>query len=179
MSAPVIYSTSFVYYDINGKLYGLGNVPSTEYKNFEIDNSLVEDFYLLKKQLTNYNIEYFYNISKGIDEPEEEIKLIDTSLSLHIIGRTIAYNNEITIEHNSKWVIQVREDVKEKLDIIPNLIFFVCKPDDPYFLYRHFSVDTSLLKVQPVEIDFQLPIEHNLQIIILATIRKFNSYVRK
>lgn len=172
-----VYNTSFVYFDDTGTVHGISNIISEQFKNFEIDNVLVEDFYTYKKILANYNIEYFYNLSKGVIELEQEQKIIDSNLSLQMIPRTVAYNNEVTIEHdltNKEWILKFRDDIIDKFDIISKLVFFVTKNNDPYFLYRSFvvvSTDKNLIKVK-----FETEKEHNLKKISLFTIKKFNSY---
>lgn len=178
MSGAVVYNSSFIYFDDAGEVHGLSNVLSDQYKNFEIDTSLIEDFFLNKKNFKNYNIDYFFNLSKGVIELEEEQTVIESNLSLYLIPRTSAYNNELTIDHdvkNSKWIITIRKDVVDKLDIISNLVFFVTKANDPYFLYRSFSVATNEIK-DNVEINFNTEEENSLTNISLLTVKKFNSY---
>lgn len=172
-----VYNTSLIYFDDTGAVHGISNIPSDQFKNFEIDNSLVEDFYTYKKILSNYNIEYFYNLSKGVIEQEQEQKIVDSNLSLHMISRTTAYNNEVTIEHdliNTEWILNFRNDIVDKFDIVSNLVFFVTKNNDPYFLYRSFTVtptDKSLIKIK-----FETEKEYDLKKISLFTVKKFNSY---
>lgn len=175
MNNTGIYNSSFIYFDSDGTVHGISNVASEQFKNFEIDNSLVESFYNHKKILANYNIEYFFNLTKGVVLAEEE-KVIESNLNLYLIPRTTAYNNEVTVEHdliNQKWIVKFRNDVCDKFDIVSKIVFFVTKHSDPYFLYRSFVVTPSN---KSIEIKFETKQEHSLKEISLFTVKKFNSY---
>jgi hypothetical protein len=77
---------------------------------------------------------------------------------------------------NSKWICSIRDDAKDQLNIISNLTFFICKTDNPYLLYGHFSPSINQLKLGDVEIEFQTDIERNLSAISISTMQKFKSY---
>ena len=166
----------YVHYDETGKVHALSNVPSTVNKNFEIDKELVKDFMAFgTKKADKYTIEYFFNLSKGIIEKEEEQVTVQNNIP-YIIPRTKSYNNEITIEHyvkESKWKICVRDDIKDKLAITSSFLFFVCKKDNPHVLYTTIYVDSNNVNE---DIPFKTKVETKLSKFSLVTNKKFNSY---
>lgn len=171
--------TMFVHYTDDGQVSLVSPVRSEQYNNFPVDITLLTDFLYGKKKARDFKIEYFYNLSKGVFEKEEEQLVKVASNFIYIIPRTLSYNNEITIEHdvaNSKWNCAVRNDSKGFLEVTPYLTFFVCKDNNPYFLYRHFTVPATELINRPVEVPFITKQEEILSNISLATVKKFNSY---
>jgi hypothetical protein len=166
----------YVQYDATGKVHALSNVPSTVNRNFEIDRELVKEFMAFgTKKADNYAIEYFFNLSKGIIEKEEEQVIVQNNMP-YLIPRTKSYNNEITIEHytsEAKWRISVREDIKDKLEIASSFLFFVSKKDNPHILYTTIHVDTTKINE---DIPFKTKVELNLSKFSLVTNKRFNSY---
>ena len=96
---------------------------------------------------------------------------------MYVLPLTSSFNNEITLEHTTDgWSIVVREDAKEKIKLFSILEFFICKKDDPSFLYSKFTVDLNNLS--PVM--FATKDEKDLNLISVVTNKKFNSYgIRK
>lgn len=172
-----IYNTRFIYYNDTGEILAISPFPPEDDQLFfEIDFALVEEFLFGNKSYTNYKINYFLNLVNGIIN-EEETVISEEQQFLHIIPTTSSFNNEITIMHTpSSWNITVRDDVKEKVKLFSKLEFFVCKKDDPSFLYSKFIVDLNNLS--PVE--FVTEDEKDLNLISVVTNKKFNSYgIRK
>ena len=166
----------YVHYDDTGKVYAVSNIQSQDYKNFAIDRELIKDFMFLgKKKAEFYKIEYFYNLSKGVIEYEQEQKIIQNNIS-YIIPRTKMYNNEITLEYHGKskkWKIVLRDDVKEKIELISSLAFFICKKDNPHILYSTILVDKNNIDK---DITFTTEIESRLSNFSIVTNKRFNSY---
>ncbi len=173
---PPIVIYWYVHYDDSGKVYAVSNVESQEHKNFAIDRELIKDFMFLgKKKAEFYKIEYFYNLSKGFIEYEQEQKVVQNNIP-YVIPRAISYNNEITLEHNSKnrsWKMIVRDDVKDKMDLSSSLAFFICKKDNPHILYSTLFCNKDSVGT---EIPFKTNIEITLNDFSLITNRRFNSY---
>jgi hypothetical protein len=166
----------YIHYDASDKVYALSNVPSSEHKNFEIDRELVKDFMAFgTKKADNYSIQYFFNLSKGIIEKEEEQVTVQNNIP-YVIPHTKSYNNEITIEHyakESKWRICVRDDIKDKLEITSSFLFFICKKDNPHILYSTIYVDSNNINE---DVPFKTQIETKLSKFSLVTNKRFNSY---
>lgn len=172
-----IYNTRFIYYKDNGEIQAIRPFPPEDDQLFfEIDFSLVEEFLFGNKSYANYKINYFLNLVNGIVNEEESVA-DEQQQFLYTVPLTSSFNNEITLEHTSdSWSIVIREDAKEKIKLFPRLDFFVCKKDDPSFLYSKFVVDLNNLS--PVK--FITAHEENLNLISLVTNKKFNSYgIRK
>ena len=172
----VVYDYMFVHYDNDGVVHLISNVESSDKNNFKIDLKLVEDFITSKRQCQKFKIEFFFNLSKGIVTAEEQI-VANNQQPLYLIPATSAYQNEVTLEHTiDSWNIIVNDTVKDKLDIIKNLVFFVVEKDNPYQMYTHIAVDTKLLKPGPINVKFTTPQETDLSLISIVTQQKFNSY---
>jgi hypothetical protein len=172
-----IYNTRFIYYNDAGEILAIKPFPPGDDKLFfEIDFSLVEEFLFGNKSYTNYKINYFLNLVNGIINEEENV-ISEEQQFLYTVPLAASFNNEITLEHTTDcWNIVVREDVKERVKLFPRLDFFVCKKDDPSFLYSKFSIDLNNLS--PVQ--FTTENEKDLNLISVVTSKKFNSYgIRK
>lgn len=172
-----IYNTRFIYYNDAGEILTIKPFPPEDDQLFfEIDFALVEEFLFGSKSYTNYKINYFLNLVNGIVN-EEETVISEEQQFLHVVPKTSSFNNEITIVHtSSSWNITVRDDVKEKVRLFSKLEFFICKKDDPSFLYSKFTVDLNNLS--PIE--FVTEDEKDLNLISVVTNKKFNSYgIRK
>lgn len=170
----------FVHHDDDGNVHLISNVQDPNLNNFEIDLFLVEDFCLGKKNFRNYDIEYFFNLSKGIvPEEEEEIESKKSGALLYMVPVVEHENSEITFYHNSidkKWKIRARKGIKEKLDIMPICPVFVTKSGDPHYLYNSFNLDPKDLKDGEIEILFKDETFLELNKISLFTHKRFRTY---
>lgn len=175
-----VYNNIFVHYDNSGKVHLISNIRSQEFNNFEIDFNLITSFVEGIKFYGDYDIEHFYNISKGLIVDNLEIeKTIKSETLLYTIEHNDISSNEITIEHNSqsqKWKFTARSGLDEKLIILSSTEFFICKKDDPHYLYSSYRFEPRLLIQGPVEIDFKTDLEMNLENVSVVTVKKFNSY---
>ena len=172
-----IYNTRFIYYNDTGEILTIKPFPPEDDQLFfEIDFTLVEEFLFGNKSYTNYKINYFLNLVNGIVN-EEETVISEERQFLYILPSTTSFNNEITLEHTKNcWNIAIRNDAKEKVRLFSKLEFFVCKKDDPSFLYSKFTVDLNNLS----SIEFITEYEKDLNLISVVTNKKFNSYgIRK
>jgi hypothetical protein len=173
------YTTMLVQYDDTGQVHLISNAYDDSYKNFQIDISLIEDFmYGGKKNPKKYKIDYFFNINKGIIESEEEQEIVKSSLP-YIIPHTISFNNEITLEYHTMlgWKLHVRDTALDNLEITNSLIFYICKRNNPHFLYGSIhitNIKEYLANSQPY-ISFINPIECNLTNFSVVT----NPYIFK
>jgi hypothetical protein len=173
------YTTMLIQYDDQGHVHLISNSYDETYKNLQIDILLIQDFmHGGKKDPKKYKIDYFFNISKGIVEVEEEQEIVKSSLP-YIIPHTKSFNNEITLEHNatSGWTLHIRPDALDKLDIVNSLIFYVCKKHNPHFLYG--SIHITNLKDQLIDnkiyVNFNSSIEKQLNNLSVVT----NPYIFK
>lgn len=168
----VAYTHMQVHYDDEGVVHLISNIEDPALKNFSIELELVEDFITGRKDCKKFKIDHFFNLSKGIVTSEEQT-VVNRGQALYLIPRTAEYNNELTIEKTADcWRVVVHENAKDRLDILSSITFFVVKKDDPYYLYRHFSVDTKVLRIKSVEVPFtveQGPVS-------VVTLQQFNSY---
>jgi hypothetical protein len=173
-----IYNTRFIYYNDAGEIQAIRPFPPEDDQLlfFEIDFALVEEFLFGNKSYTNYKINYFLNLVNGIVN-EEETVITEERQFLYVLPLTSSFNNEITLEYTTDcWNIVVREDIKEKVKLFPRLDFFVCKKDDPSFLYSKFSIDLNNLS----SVMFATKAEKDLNLISVVTSKKFKSYgIRK
>jgi hypothetical protein len=174
----VVYNTFFVHYDQEGNVHLLSNIKDEQYKIFEIDLFLVDDFLKGKKDYKKYNIEYFYNLSKGVITDEQDN--IEYSKPLfQILPLVDTYDNNITVEHDAvskQWTIFADEDALDKLSVLPGLSFYVSKKNDPHFLYRSFTVKSEELEHGPVTCKFATDNELDLTSISIATLKRFEKY---
>jgi len=174
----VVYNTFFVHYDQEGNVHQLSNIKDEQYKIFEIDLFLIDDFLKGKKDCKKYNIEYFYNLSKGVITHEQDN--IEYSKPLfQILPLVDSYDNNITVEHdmiNKQWTVFADEDALDKLSVLPGLSFYVSKKNDPHFLYRSFTVSSEELEQGPVICEFATNNESDLTSISIATLKRFEKY---
>lgn len=118
---------------------------------------------------TKYKINYFFNLAKGIIEKDEtRLKLIN---NLYLIPATTNYSNEITLEHNKSWNLILRQDLID-FNVKGKLFFYICKKNNPNFLYRILMFDLSKLS----SIEYVDDVETNIKNISILTEQKFNSY---
>lgn len=174
-----VYNSMWINYSDDGSVYIIANEKYPGYRYFEIEVFLIEKFLTGEKRTANYDIEYFFNLSKGLDVEDEVATIQKSEALLYLIPVSSVENTEITVEHNakdSKWTVNSRKGIKEKLDIMPTLNFFVCKRDDPHYLYTYFSVQPEDLKNGPVDVAFTVDEEADLAQVSLATQIKFKSY---
>lgn len=172
-----IYNTRFIYYNDHGEILTIKPMPPDDNQLFfEIDFALVEEFLFGNKSYANYKINYFLNLANGITNEEESVADQQQQF-LYTVPLTASFNNEITIEHTLNcWNTVVRQDAKEKIKLFSKLEFFICKKDDPSFLYSKFTVNLN----NPVPVGFTTEYEKNLNLISVVTNKQFNSYgIRK
>jgi hypothetical protein len=170
----VVYDTMQVHYDDDGHVHLISNVIDPNKKNFSIELKLIEDFLTGHRDCKKFKIDYFFNLSKGIVTRDEQI-VTNRKHALYLIPYTLEYNNEITIEKKkSSWNIVINEHAKDRLEILSAITFFVVKKDDPYYMYRHFSIDPTMLYTDSVEVPFIVDQEQTK--VSLATVQQFNSY---
>lgn len=178
----VVYNTFYVHYDEDGKVHLLSNERNKNFKIFEIDLFLIEDFLTGKKDHNSYNIEYFFNLSKGVVTAENDTVEYSKPL-FQIIPFTDNYDSHITVEHDSlkkQWTVIANDDAVEKLEVLPALSFYVCKKNDPHFLYRSFTVSSEELQSGPVSVDFITELEEQIDSISISTLKRFGNYgIRK
>jgi hypothetical protein len=162
-----VYNSTFLKYDVDGKIIAISNEKLLGDDVLEIENELIKDFQLGTKHFHSYKIDYFLNLKKGIVQKEEV--LVNKLNLLYIIPAVDHYKNEITLLHNSNsWELTIRENVSyENLD----LTFFLCKKDDPSFLYS-----TLMFNLNNRKIKFKTEFEKNLKLFSVITMKKFNSY---
>lgn len=183
ISAGQVYNTFYVHYDSEGKVHSVSNTPSNDISNFEIDINLIQNFVEGKKDFTKFDIEYFYNISKGliIDNEDRELAIKSETL-LYTVPKSFTSSDEIIIEHDAKnlqWIITARKGIDEKLTIISSISLFVCKKDNPHFLYMHHSIAPRELIDNILYLPFKTEIEKDFNSVMLTTLKKFNSYSLK
>jgi hypothetical protein len=181
--AGQVYNTFYVHYDSEGKVYSVSNTPSDVLSNFEIDINLIQNFVEGKKDSTKFDIEYFYNISKGliVDGEDRELTIKSETL-LYTIPKDSSSSDEIVVEHDAKnlqWTVTARKGIDEKLTIISSINLFVCKKDDPHFLYTQYSITPRELINNTLYIPFKTEIEKDFNSVMLTTLKKFNSYSLK
>ena len=174
-----VINKMYVQYDDTGQVHYVNNFQDPVLKNFEIDLELVNDFLANgTKDCKKYKINYFFNLSKGVIEHESEEQDKQTTFPV-VISRTASYNNEITLDHNlqeNKWTIYVRQDLIEQLEISSNFVFFICKRDDPHYLYSTMIVEPANLKTGKFDIFFTTEVEKDINNISIVPIRSFKSY---
>jgi len=181
----VVYTTMFVHYDNDGKVHLISNIQDPEKNNFEIDLFLVEEFATGRKSCRNYDIKYFFNLSKNI-LPEEDIEIKKISNRSRGLLYMVPYSDiagDLIFYHdldNKKWKIVSNNMVKEELDIAGAGYIFVTKNGDPHFLYNSYYLDYRELKNGSLEFLFETEEELELNKVSVFIQRKFeNCFVRK
>lgn len=170
----VAYTHMQIHYDDEGIVHLISNVEDSTKKNFSIELELVEDFISGRKDFRKFKIDYFFNLSKGIVTSEAQT-ITNKGQILYLIPRTSEYNNEVTLVKTADyWQVVIHDDAKDRLDILSSLTFFVVKQDDPYYLYRYFSVDPKVLRLKTIEIPFA--VEQEQDAVSVTTLQQFNSY---
>lgn len=145
MTAIQVITHVYVSYLEDGSVIKIDNCVDPEYKAFEIEYELVKQIYDSRKDLSKYKIDYFYNLSKGIEEVVHDEMEIKTDMPF-VVPITDSYNNEITLEYQTItdcWVLHVRPDVADKIDLVNELRFYITKKDDPHFLVNEFSISLN------------------------------------
>lgn len=179
MVAGCVVNKMYVEYSDAGKVIRLVNYKDPEAKTFEIDLVLVEHFYANQVDLSKYNIEYFFNLAKGIVEEVEEEVEIKPNLP-HVLTKTSSYNNEITVEYAPDiqgWRLYFRDDIVEKLSIVDRLVFYISKPNDPHYHYGSIDLDLTEVRSNMLEFSWAYPIEQEFGQFSLVTMNKtFKSY---
>lgn len=184
-SLGFVVSKVYVVYKDDGTVIFIDNQPSLDHKNFEIHYDLVRDLYDHRVNLSKYKVDYFYNLSKGIiDEVPDEVE-IKTELP-YIVPLTTSFNNEITLEHCTSlesWVMYVRPDIADKLELIDRMVFYITEKDDPHFLLGTVDLNIKITNLTDNKLVFPFThsIEKNLdKFSLVVANRQFKSYgIRK
>ena len=174
-----VINKMYVQYDDTGRVHYVNNFQDPVLKNLEIDPELVRDFLSDgTKDSRKYKISYFFNLSKGVIESESEEQDIQATFPISM-PRTSSYNNEITLDHNSKlskWTVHIRQDVIDQLEISSNIVFFICKRDDPHYLYNTLIIEPHNLKTGTFDLFFTTDVEKDINNISVVPMRTFKSY---
>jgi hypothetical protein len=176
-----IVSKLYVEYTDDGTVTRIVNQLDPTVRSFEMDIELIVDLYGNQHNLSKYNIEYFFNLAKGIVEEIEEEVQIKNNVP-YVIPRTANFDNEVTLEHDPSidgWTMYFRDDVIDKLNVIDNITFYICKKDDPHYLHGSIQlVDISDGVVDgKLQFGFAYTIEENLNDFCLVVIPNiFKSY---
>lgn len=164
----VVYNSTFLKYDVDGKILGISNEKIAGDNVLEIENELITDFQLGKRHFHTYKIDYFFNLKKGVVQKDEV--LVYRSNLLYSIPVVDHYKNEITLLHNKNyWELKIRENSNYDFS---HLTFFLCKKDEPSFLYSTLIFDLT----KKEKIKFKNEFEKNLKLFSIVTMQKFNSY---
>lgn len=175
----VVYTTMFVHYDNDGKVCLISNLKDPEKNNFEIDLFLIEEFATGKKSCKNYDIKYFFDLSKNIIPEENDgiKKTSDRSKSLlYMVSYSIDDTADLIFYHdadNKKWKIVSRNINKDELEIAGAGYIFVTKNGDPHFLYNSYYLDYRELKNKSLEFMFNTEDELELNKVSIFMQRKF------
>ena len=173
----------YVSYLDNGQVVKLENCPDPNYKTFEIAYKLVQNLYDTRKNVSRYKIDYFYNIAKGIVEDIKDEVEVKTDMPF-VIPLTSGFNNEITFEHRldlDGWIMHIRSDVADKINLVDSMKFYITKKDDPHFLLGNITLDfknsDTIITDNKLSFSFAYEIETNLNDFSLVVIDKiFKSY---
>jgi hypothetical protein len=177
-TSGAVYNSFYVHYDNEGNVHLLSNVKEDNFKIFEIDLFLIDDFINGKKDFRKYNIEYFYNLSKGITISENDTVEYSKPL-FQILPLTYHDNDNVLLEHNAidqKWTVHFNEEALEKLEVLPPITFYICKKDDPHYLYRYFTININNIVDGKIDYNFESNYEQNLNQISVTTLKRFPNY---
>jgi hypothetical protein len=169
----------FVHYDDTGQVYLLSTCRDEMLKNLEISVDLIQSFLAGKKSCKDYSIEYFIEIKDGtILDTDETVDLIKSEFVFLNVPIDDAVT-ELTFEYNvakQSWIIIPGIGLTNRLLAMPRISFYICKKNNPYFLYASYFLDPAQLVNGPMEIPFTTKIEETLSKISVMTLKKFRSY---
>jgi len=172
----VVYDNFYIHFDSDGHVYLISNVKSSEFKNLEINTTMIPNFVSGKKNCRKYNISYFQEIKDGklTDEDDAE-DLIKTEYHFHNIDKITREDPEIVLQYSKqskKWMIRKGNILEEKLTVFSVIPIYVVKFDSPHFLCASYFIDAIQLLTENQEFNFQSQLEEDLENISLLTIRK-------
>jgi hypothetical protein len=175
-----VVNSFFVHYDNEGKVSLVSNVKDETLNNFEISTDLIPNFVRGFKDCTKYKIDYFFNIGAGlISDTEEQEDLVKTDYILYELPKTDFKTYDILFEHDSieqVWSATVMPHAAERLAIVANVSFYVCKKDNPYFLMAEYTANSSELVNGSVKFQFNSDLELDFSNLSVYTIKKFRDY---
>ena len=175
-----VVNSFFVHYDSEGKVNLVSNVKDETLNNFEISTDLIPNFVRGFKDCTKYKIDYFFNIGAGlISDIEEQEDLVKTDYILYELPKTNFKTYDILFEHDSieqVWSATVMPHAAERLAIVANVSFYVCKKDNPYFLMAEYTANSSELVNGSVKFQFNSDLELDFSNLSVYTIKKFRDY---
>jgi hypothetical protein len=171
----------FVHYDNAGTVYLISNIADTVLNNFAINVELIPNFINGYKDCTKYNINYFFNISKGLahDILEDQIDYSKNECFLYEVPKLDLSFSDVEIKHDnlkSKWTMALMPHSLERLLVLGSVLFYVCKKNNPYFLISQFKVSYSDLTDGCINFDFKSDMELKLEELSIYTIKQFNTY---
>jgi hypothetical protein len=173
----------FVHYDNEGKVNLVSNVKDETLNNFEISTELIPNFVRGFKDCTKYKIDYFFNINAGlISDTEEQEDIVKTDYILYELSKKDLKKYDILFEHDlseQAWCATVMPHAIERLAIVSNVSFYVCKKDNPYFLLAEYSADATDLIDGSVKFQFNSDLELDFSNLSVYTIKKFRNYCVK
>jgi hypothetical protein len=178
-----VVNSFFVHYDNEGKVSLVSNVKDETLNNFEISTELIPNFVRGFKDCTKYKIDYFFNISAGlISDTEEQEDLVKTDYILYELSKKDLKLYDILFEHDSieqSWCATVMPHAVERLSIVVDVSFYVCKKDNPYFLIAEYYAKSVDLIDGSVKFQFNSDLELDFSNLSVYTIKKFRDYCVK
>jgi hypothetical protein len=175
-----VVNSFFVHYDNEGKVSLVSNVKDETLNNFEISTDLIPNFVRGFKDCTKYKIDYFFNIGAGlISDTEEQEDLVKTDYVLYELSKKNLKTYDILFEHDSAekvWNASVMPHAVERLSIVADVPFYVCKKDNPYFLIAEYTANSSELVNGSVNFQFNSDLELDFSNLSVYTIKKFRDY---
>jgi hypothetical protein len=175
-----VVNNFFVHYDNEGKVSLVSNVKDETLNNFEISTDLIPNFVRGFKDCTKYKIDYFFNIGAGlISDIEEQEDLVKTDYILHELSKKELKTYDILFEHDSveqAWSASVMFHAVERLAIVADVPFYVCKKDNPYFLIAEYYATAADLIDGSVKFKFNSDLELDFSKLSVYTVKKFREY---
>lgn len=178
-----VVNSFFVHYDNEGKVILVSNIKDENLNNFEIGVDLIPNFIRGFKDCTKYKIDYFFNIGAGlISDIEEQEDLVKTDYILYELSKKDLTTYDILFEHDSDeqvWYASVMPHAIERLAIVADVPFYVCKKDNPYFLISEYHAAATDLTNGSVKFQFNSQLELDFSNLSVYTIKKFRDYCIK
>lgn len=172
----VVYTSKFITYTEDGTVLIAEQERDETKLQLEVDLELIPNFLSGHKHYSDYKIDYFFKIKQGIITDNDDYE--DVEKYNNVLYQIPKNSNEadVLIEHNKlngTWVISLNN--LSNAAALGIFSFFVCKKDNPNFLYSSYAVDYSKLN-ESVEIKFKTLFENDFDNLSIFTIRKFKSY---
>lgn len=173
-----VYNSRFISYSENGNVTGIDFEKHVDKQQLEIDVNLIPNFMSGAKICVAYNIDYFLKIKNGIIKDTIE-NLIDENKHNNIFYEILKSDNnnfDVLLEHNSlkkSWIVHFNQN----LDIlaIQQFSFFICKKNNPNFLYSSYTCDLKENKFL-FELNFKTSLELDFNDLSVFTLKYFKSY---